>query len=108
MMIMMSPQIGRTFARNANLFTRHIVTSARSQYSTRFAQQTFPTFTKSWLSDPSVYPLFVIVGGTLAVCFGAGVHALTTYEDVRIRPSKRNSILRYWGGGGTSASTSTS
>jgi hypothetical protein len=28
---------------------------------------------------------------------GAGIHALTTYEDVRMSPSKRHSILRFWG-----------
>mmetsp|Transcript_13513 Transcript_13513/g.15741 ORF Transcript_13513/g.15741 Transcript_13513/m.15741 type:complete len:127 (+) Transcript_13513:479-859(+) len=81
----------------ASLLSRQLTTPSTRSYSTRFAHQHFPSFTKSWLSDPSVYPLFVIMAGALGLMTGAGFHALTTYDDVQISPSKRNSILRYWG-----------
>ena len=48
------------------------------------------------LSDPSTYPLLIIMGGALTLMTVAGVHALT-YKDLQIDPRKRQSVMRYWG-----------
>ena len=55
-------------------------------------------FTKNWLSDPSTYPLIVIMGTAMTFMTGAGLHALIRYKDVQLDPSKRNSKLQTWGG----------
>ena len=54
-------------------------------------------FKKDWLSDPSTYPIFVIMAGALTFMTGAAANALIRYKDVTIDPKKRNSILQTWG-----------
>ena len=49
------------------------------------------------LSDPSTYPLILIVGCAFAFMTGMGLHALTAYKGVEIDPHKRNSIMTTWG-----------
>mmetsp|Transcript_25792 Transcript_25792/g.38617 ORF Transcript_25792/g.38617 Transcript_25792/m.38617 type:complete len:126 (-) Transcript_25792:158-535(-) len=79
------------------LFARRISSSLAKSDAARFTQQTFPTFSRAWLSDPSVYPLIAIMSFTLSMCAGAGIHALTQYEDVRLSPIRRHAIFRTWG-----------
>ena len=55
------------------------------------------SFKESWLSDPSTYPIIVIMGCATAFMTGMGIHALTYYKDVRINPSKKHSELQTWG-----------
>lgn len=55
------------------------------------------SFQKSWLSDPSTYPLIVIMGGAITFMTGMGVHALSSYKDVTLDPKKRNAKLQTWG-----------
>lgn len=52
---------------------------------------------KNWFSDPSTYPLIVILGTAITFMTGAGIHALVRYKDVTIDPAKRNSKLQTWG-----------
>ena len=52
---------------------------------------------KDWFSDPSTYPLFVIMGVAMTFMTGAAANALLKYPDVTIDPKKRNSILHTWG-----------
>lgn len=54
-------------------------------------------FKKNWLSDPSTYPLIVIMGCAITFMTGMGLHALTSYKDVQLDPKKRNSMLQTWG-----------
>jgi hypothetical protein len=54
-------------------------------------------FQKNFLSDPSTYPLIVIMGCALTFTAGMGVYALTSYKEVKISPHKRNSMLQTWG-----------
>ncbi|KAL9182123.1 hypothetical protein ACHAXT_012775 [Thalassiosira profunda] len=54
-------------------------------------------FKKDWLSDPSTYPIFVIMGCAVTFCTGASLNALFRYKDVTINPAKRNSKLQTWG-----------
>ncbi|KAL7475504.1 hypothetical protein ACHAW6_001415 [Cyclotella cf. meneghiniana] len=52
---------------------------------------------KDWFSDPSTYPLIVIMGTAITFMTGAGIHALVRYKDVQIDPKKRNAKLQNWG-----------
>ena len=52
---------------------------------------------KDWFSDPSTYPIFVIMGCAMTFMTGAAVNALVRYKDVTIDPTKRNSKLQTWG-----------
>ena len=54
-------------------------------------------FKQDWFSDPSTYPLILIMGATLSFAFGAGVRKLTVDPDVRISPKKRRCrTMRTW------------
>jgi hypothetical protein len=55
------------------------------------------TFQKNWLSDPSTYPIIVIMGGGLTFMVGMGFNALFGYKDVQINPNKRGAMLQNWG-----------
>eukprot|EP00568_Trieres_chinensis_P007629 CAMPEP_0183295752 /NCGR_PEP_ID=MMETSP0160_2-20130417/3594_1 /TAXON_ID=2839 ORGANISM="Odontella Sinensis, Strain Grunow 1884" /NCGR_SAMPLE_ID=MMETSP0160_2 /ASSEMBLY_ACC=CAM_ASM_000250 /LENGTH=91 /DNA_ID=CAMNT_0025457283 /DNA_START=91 /DNA_END=366 /DNA_ORIENTATION=+ len=65
--------------------------------STTFLTATGGTFRQNWLSDSSTYPLLVCLGAACALCTGVGIHFLANNPDVRISPTKRNSIVRTWG-----------
>jgi len=55
------------------------------------------SFKKAFLSDPSTYPLLILMGGTLAFMTVMGMHGLATKKDLRIVPSKKHGVLRTWG-----------
>jgi NADH-ubiquinone reductase complex 1 MLRQ subunit len=55
------------------------------------------TFKENWLSDPSTYPIIVIMGCALTFMTGMGFHALAYYKDVRINPAKKHSEIQTWG-----------
>mmetsp|Transcript_14274 Transcript_14274/g.33000 ORF Transcript_14274/g.33000 Transcript_14274/m.33000 type:complete len:96 (+) Transcript_14274:151-438(+) len=65
--------------------------TARKNFVTR------ETFTKSWLSDASTYPLLVCLGGAGVLVVAVGVSCLSFSPDVRIDPKKRNATMRTWG-----------
>jgi hypothetical protein len=47
-------------------------------------------YTKTnWLSDPSTYPLLVVLAGAGCLCTGFGFYFLATAPDVQISPLKR-------------------
>jgi hypothetical protein len=50
-----------------------------------------------WLSDMTTYPIVVVLGFAVALCAGVGVTGLMCNPDVRVDPSKRNTIIRTWG-----------
>lgn len=48
-------------------------------------------YTKTnWLSDPSTYPLLVVLAGAGCLCTGFGCYFLATAPDVQISPLKRS------------------
>ena len=65
-----------------------------------YQKQYHKGFTKTWLSDPSTYPLIVIMSIAATFVIGMSTNALLTYKDVRIDPKKRNTMVRDWGEGG--------
>mmetsp|Transcript_20444 Transcript_20444/g.58114 ORF Transcript_20444/g.58114 Transcript_20444/m.58114 type:complete len:216 (+) Transcript_20444:107-754(+) len=54
-------------------------------------------FKAAWLSDPSTYPIMVIISCAITFMVGMGFHALFFYKDVQISPEKRGSVLQTWG-----------
>ena len=52
---------------------------------------------KAWFSDPSTYPIMLIMSCAMTFMVGMGCNALFNYKDVQIDPRKRTSILTTWG-----------
>ena len=52
------------------------------------------SFSKTWLSDPSTYPLLVCLAGAGGLCAGVAVYFLAANPDVQINTRKRGSIIR--------------
>jgi len=50
-------------------------------------------FKKDFLSDPSTYPLIVIMGTACFFVVGMSANALLNYKNIRISPSKKNEII---------------
>jgi hypothetical protein len=53
-------------------------------------------FKKSWLSDPSTYPIIVIMGCGMTWMFGMGINALFFYKDVQLNPNNRGAVMKDW------------
>jgi hypothetical protein len=53
-------------------------------------------FKKSWLSDPSTYPIIVVMGCGLTWMVGMGFNALFGYKDVQLNPNNRGAVLKDW------------
>ena len=59
----------------------------RYQNSDEFAK-------KTWLSDPSTYPIFVVLGAALLVCAGRCIHGFFYCDDVKVNRDRKNRIVR--------------
>jgi hypothetical protein len=55
------------------------------------------TFKKAFLSDPSTYPLLVVLTGTAGLILGMSINAFTHYKDLRITPSIKHETVQSWG-----------
>ncbi|KAG7358951.1 NADH-ubiquinone reductase complex 1 MLRQ subunit [Nitzschia inconspicua] len=53
-------------------------------------------FKKSWLSDPSCYPIMLIMGCGMTWMVGMGANALFGYKDVQVNPNNRGAVLKDW------------
>jgi hypothetical protein len=71
--------------------------SLSSSSSSIYTLQTQKSFKKNWLSDPSTYPLIVIMGTALTFMVGMSANALLNYKDVRVNPARRNQKMQTWG-----------
>lgn len=49
------------------------------------------------MSDPSTYPLIVILGTALTFMVGMSVNAFATYKDLRISPKVKHETIQNWG-----------
>mmetsp|Transcript_5275 Transcript_5275/g.10416 ORF Transcript_5275/g.10416 Transcript_5275/m.10416 type:complete len:96 (-) Transcript_5275:134-421(-) len=73
-------------------------TVAKSEISKTFL--TMPktrTFQKSWLSDPSTYPVLSALVFACGMAAGVGVTCLMNSPDVRISTEKKRAVIRNWG-----------
>jgi len=52
---------------------------------------------ENFFSDPSTYPLIIIMGCATTFMVGMGINALVNYKDVRINPERRTSKMQTWG-----------
>jgi hypothetical protein len=55
------------------------------------------TFRKAFLSDPSTYPLIVVMFTAGFFIVGMSANAMTSYKDLRISPSKKHQVIQDWG-----------
>ena len=51
------------------------------------------SFKKAFLSDPSTYPLIIIMGAAGFLLVGMSANALLTYKNVRISPEHKHEII---------------
>jgi hypothetical protein len=70
----------------------HIVSLQQEMY-----QAQNQTFKKTFMSDPATYPLMVIMATATTFMIGMGIHAMTSYKDLRITPSAKHKIIQDWG-----------
>ena len=72
-------------------------TPASSEHAFVKMRQNQQSFSKTWLSDPSTYPIIVVLGFACGMCAGVGSYYLYACKDVQISTSKRsNEIIRTW------------
>mmetsp|Transcript_26456 Transcript_26456/g.39140 ORF Transcript_26456/g.39140 Transcript_26456/m.39140 type:complete len:95 (-) Transcript_26456:150-434(-) len=55
------------------------------------------SFRKNWLSDPSCYPLIVVMGAAGCLVTGVIGSCLLFSPDVQIAQKKRGAVIRTWG-----------
>jgi hypothetical protein len=54
------------------------------------------TFKANWLSDPSTYPIIVILTGAVTGCSAFMTYKITRCPDVRITKSQKGQVIRPW------------
>lgn len=57
------------------------------------------TFRENFLSDPSTYPLIVVMTVATGFIVGMSANALTNYKGLRIRPSAKHEVIPTWDAG---------
>lgn len=55
-----------------------------------------PSLKTTWLSDPSTYPIMVIVGGALTGCFAFATNKFCTDGNVRVSSKAKGKVVRTW------------
>ena len=82
------------------MISRSVAQATRNQQMRSKATRAIPrpnyNFKKEWLSDPSTYPIIVIMSTAMCFMVGMGANALT-YKGVYINPNKRGAVLTTWG-----------
>ena len=73
----------------------------QQRLKTTMASKAFPplkkyNFKQSWLSDPSTYPIMVIMASGLTFMVGMGFNALFTYKQVDISPNQRGRTMKQY------------
>lgn len=51
---------------------------------------------KTWLSDPSTYPIIAVVGIAVTGCCGFMTYKFTQCPDVRITSKAKGHVVRTW------------
>jgi hypothetical protein len=88
------PIISRNMAR-AVPRSQHLVRSNATMQAVEIIAKN-NDFKKQWLSDPSTYPIIVIMCGGLTWMLGMGANALLNYKDVQVSPSNRGAVMKDW------------
>mmetsp|Transcript_17571 Transcript_17571/g.24773 ORF Transcript_17571/g.24773 Transcript_17571/m.24773 type:complete len:86 (+) Transcript_17571:97-354(+) len=75
--------------------TRIVLPRAQTAVVSKRAQSTMMSdFKKHWLCDVGAYPVIGIIGFAIGFCTYTGCKNLAANKDVRIAPSKRQSVIR--------------
>jgi|Transcript_11189 hypothetical protein len=69
----------------------------RAQMNVVAQRRAKSTFVKTWLSDPSTYPIIVILAGACVGCTAFTVWKFACHPDVRVSSKTKGQILRTWG-----------
>ena len=64
--------------------------------SKAFPPRSHNNFKQNWLSDPSTYPLIVVMAGGFTFTVGMIGNALFTYKQLDISPSQRCRIMKQY------------
>jgi hypothetical protein len=85
-------------ARNSNAIARRAATQLRTKATVQPQQiiKQNNQFKKQWLSDPSTYPIILIMGCGMTWMVGMGVNALFGYKGVQINPNSRGAVMKDW------------
>ena len=54
------------------------------------------SFKQAWLSDPSTYPIMIVIGGAGVMCSAFMFYKFTRCDDVRITSKAKGQVLRTW------------
>ncbi len=63
-----------------------------------FAQELYQndSFKKAFLSDPSTYPLIVIMSTAMMMIVGMSANAFMNYKELRISPAHKHDVIPTW------------
>jgi NADH-ubiquinone reductase complex 1 MLRQ subunit len=77
-----------------------VAQQSRFMGSTAAAKGTYqpPSFARTWLSDPSTYPIFVVVGVATSGCLAFISYKAMCCPTVRWSSATKGQVLRTWGG----------
>ncbi|GAX13667.1 hypothetical protein FisN_14Lh317 [Fistulifera solaris] len=82
-----------------NSLTRAATTTLPRVRSAVRMQSTMPqaeSFQKTWLSDPSTYPIMVILGGAVMGCTAFATNKFATDGNVRVSSKAKGKVIRTW------------
>ena len=71
-----------------------LATTQRRMFSASGVPQ--PSLTKTWLSDPSTYPIIGVVGCALCGCTSFMTYKITNDKAVRITSATKGKVIRTW------------
>lgn len=75
-----------------------ILYSVRTSFQQRM-QSSMPqaeSFQKTWLSDPSTYPIIVILAGAVTGCTAFATNKFATDGNVRVSSKTKGKVIRTW------------
>ena len=55
------------------------------------------SFKKNFLSDPSTYPLMVVMSVAGCIIVGMSTNAFLNYKDLRMTPEHKHKVIQDWG-----------
>ena len=84
------------FIRHLNLQSLSFCSHSATRMAMPQQRRMQSTFVKNWLSDPSTYPIMMIVGAALAGCSSFMLNKFLTDKNVRVSSATKGKVLRTW------------
>jgi NADH-ubiquinone reductase complex 1 MLRQ subunit len=81
-----------------NSATHYMGLGSRRYFATKHVTEPGkpPSFKQSWLSDPSTYPIMVVLGFAVSMCCAFMYYKFTRCDDVRVTSKAKGQVLRTW------------